>query len=428
MSFGNSYAWVGRLGLTCVIICLAAIPLSGCVKPAPPPEPVTITFAYPEVDAEYYEPLAQEFNELHLHITVELLARPWNALDDLEAGDVDVFVTEPFALSELQERGDILSLDPFIERDDSFGLSDFYPGTVELLSIEGRTWAIPAGLDVLVMFYNQDLFDQHAVPYPEIGWTWEDFLNSAVAVSDPDAGIFGYTTTGPTTSPTYFDAALVVYQRGGRLFDDLQDPTRATFDDPATIEALEWYASLYHEYDVAPTPQEARKAFSGSQYAFFEGLRRGKVGMWIGGLSDRGGLTWPAEWFVDWGMAPLPRNVQAITQAEAEGYAIYSQTQHRDACWQWIAFLGEQMPYRLMPARKSIAESTAYEQHVGADIAAVARVSMENAVLINPRAFGELGETMDIFAEAVGKIVNEDSTPQEAMVWAQEEAELRMKP
>ena len=53
---------------------------------------------------------------------------------------------------------------------------------------------------------------------------------------------------------------------------------------------------------------------------------------------------------------------------------------------------------------------------------------MENAVLINPRAFGELGDTMDIFAEAVGKIVDEESTPQEAMTWAQGEAESRMKP
>ena len=40
-----------------------------------------------------------------------------------------------------------------------------------------------------------------------------------------------------------------------------------------------------------------------------------------------------------------------------EGYAISSQTEHHDACWEWIAWLSEQVPYRQMPARRSLAAS-----------------------------------------------------------------------
>jgi len=76
-----------------------------------------------------------------------------------------------------------------------------------------------------------------------------------------------------------------------------------------------------------------------------------------------------------------------------------------------------------MPARKSLAESAAYEQFAGEDIAATARASMEDAVLINPGAFGELGEAMNIFARAVGEVVDENLTAEEAMDWAQREAE-----
>ena len=329
----------------------------------------------------------------------------------------------------LLERGDILSLDPFVEQDRSFDLSDFYPGGVELLTIENRMWAVPSGVDPVVMFYNRDLFDQHGVPYPEIGWTWEDFLNAGISITDPDASIYGYTTIGPTSNPTYPDVAFFVYQHGGRLFDSLQDPTRTMFDDPLTVEALEWYARLYHEYDVAPTPQEARRAFGGGQYAIFNGLRHGQVGMWNGAFSERGGLTWPVEWFVNWGMAPLPQDVQSITQADVEGYAIHTQTQHPDACWEWIVFLSQQtlsdaqLSHRLMPARKSVAESTAYGQLVGADIAAVARVAMENAVMIDPVAFAQFEDAMDIFGEAVGEVVDENLTPQEAMEQAQQRVE-----
>jgi ABC-type glycerol-3-phosphate transport system substrate-binding protein len=152
-------------------------------------------------------------------------------------------------------------------------------------------------------------------------------------------------------------------------------------------------------------------------------MRHGKVGMWMGNLSERGGLSWQREWFVNWGMAPLPRDAQSTTQADVEGYAISSQTQHPDACWEWIVFLSQQVTHRLMPARSSLAESAAYEQFAGEGVAAVARVSMEEAVLINPGAFGELGEAMDIFATAVGEAVDENLTAEEAMDWAQREAE-----
>jgi multiple sugar transport system substrate-binding protein len=406
----------------CAVMCAIVISLTGCTQATPTPELVTITFAHPEVDRERYEELAQEFNQAHPYITVELAPREWNRLDDVDGGDVDVFVTEPFDLIELQEQGSVLNLDPFIERDKALILSDFYAGTAELLTIEGRSWAIPGGLDVMVMFYNKDLFDQHNVPYPDVGWTWNDFLNAAVAISDPDAGTYGYVTTGPINSLQYFDAALFVYQHGGRLIDDLDNPTRATFDDPLTIEAVEWYGELYHEYDVAPTPQEARRAFGGSQYALFNGLRNGNVGMWIGWLSDRGGLTWGVEWFVNWDMVTLPQDEQPITQADVEGYAIYSQTESPDACWEWIIFLTQEAGYRLMPARRSLAESTEYEQFVGENVATAAQTSIENAVMISPQ-LGAFGEVLALFTQGVNMVIEEEATAQEAMGWAQQQAE-----
>lgn len=408
------------LGLVWAIISLLFIPVTGCERATPAPDPVTIAFAHPNVDEEHYEPLVQEFNRTHLDVTVELHPMVWDQLNDLSAEDADVFVAGASALDVLQEQGGILSLDPFIEQDKSFDLADFYPGALELLTSEGKTWAIPAGVDVNVMYYNQDLFDQHGLPYPEIGWTWVEFLNSALAISDPDAGIFGYTTT-----PGYVDAALFIYQHGGRIVDDPRYPTQTTFDEPATIEALEWYAKLFHEHQVAPTPAQARKAFGGGQYASYDGLRHGKVGMWVLWLSERGGMGWPVEWFVNWGVAPLPRDAQTATIASLEGYAISSEAERPDACWEWILFLSEQVTYRLMPARQSLAGSAAYEQLAGERVAAVARASMEDAMLVSPSAWTEFEESMTIFWRGIDAIVKGDATPEEAMDRAQREAERR---
>ena len=107
----------------------------------------------------------------------------------------------------------------------------------------------------------------------------------------------------------------------------------------------------------------------------------------------------------------------------------HEQTQHPGECWEWIAFLSQQAmssvqrPHRLMPARKSVAESTAYGQLVGVDIASVLRTSMENAVMIDLVAFAEFGDAMDIFGEGVGEVVDGNLTSEEAMEQAQQRVE-----
>jgi ABC-type glycerol-3-phosphate transport system substrate-binding protein len=379
---------------------------------------VTISFAHPEPDAEYYQKLAQEFNDSHPHVTVELHPKHWNTLSGLSTNDEDVFVTSQFALNWLQERGQVLNLSPFIEHDQSFAPSDFYPGTLRLFSKEGKTWGIPAGVDVMVMYYNQDLLDTYDAPYPEIGWTWDDFLNIALTVRDPNAEVFGY---APNDTP--FDPLAFIYQHGGRIFDDLQNPTTTTFDDPLTIEAVEWYVRLMREYDVAPTPEQARAAF-GSGGNVQNGVYLDKVGLWTGMLSEQGGQTWVTEWNMRWGAAPLPRDAQSATLTLVNGMFISSQTQHPEACWQWLAFVSKQIPQHQTPARRSLAESTEYERQVGGDIALVARTSMEDALLLSPDLV-EFEQALGVFGQALDAILSERSTPEEAMMWAQQQSTFR---
>ena len=406
---------------THVAICLLCLLLglhAGCARATPTPEPVTISFAHADTDTETYQQLVQEFNERYPYITVELRPKRWDMLGGLSDNDADIFVTSQFALNWLHEQGDVLNLTPFIEQDESFAVADFYPGTVGLFTREGKTWAIPAGVDMMVMYYNQDLFDQYNVPYPEIGWTWDDFLSIAAGLRDPEANVFGY-----APNDALFDPLVFIYQHGGRIFDDLQNPTRTTFDDPLTIKALEWYVKLIHEYDVAPDPEQAREAF-GAGGNIQNGIYLGKVGLWTGMLSDRGGRFWPAEWNMRWGIVPLPRDEQPATLTMVEGIFISSQTPHPDACWQWVAFLSKQIPNRQTPARKSLAESTTYEQLVGGDVAAVARASMENTLLLSPK-LAEFEQALGIFGQALDAIINQRSTPQEAMNWAQEQSTFK---
>jgi multiple sugar transport system substrate-binding protein len=409
---------------------LLVIPLSGCEGAAPPPEPVTITFAYWESDTARVEALVQQFNKQYPHITVDL--RPASMGDlawNVGAEDADVREVFVAIIDSQRERGDFLELDPFIEEDESFDLSDFYPATLEPFTIEGKTWAIPYGVDSEVMYYNQDLFDQYGVPYPEVGWTWDDFVSTAQAIRDPEAGVYGYTCLGERWS-----ILLFVQQHGGRIFEDMQNPTRTTFDDPLTVEAVEWYGRLFHEYDVAPS---SLLTGAEKQWAFREAILVGKVGMWSSAVSDQGGEdeSWDGiKWPMRWGMCAFPRSTAdtatgVVGDLWVHGYAISSQTQHPDAAWRLVTFLSQQIPGRHIPVRRSHAESEEYERQVGGDVAAVSRAVLEHGMPYSSRRFIDTTlEALNILGEAADLIESGAQTPREAMEWAQRKGETRIRP
>jgi len=399
------------------LLWIALVGLVGCaLRGTPTPEPASITFAYPEVDSQRYQALLQEFNERYPYITVELRPKRYDMLTGISAGDADVFVSSQFALNWLQGENQIRSLTPLIEQDPDFDRSDFYPGTMELYTREGEVWAIPAGVDIMVMYTHRDLFEAAGVPEPEIGWTWDDFHATALSLRDPIADVYGY-----APGLDLFDPLTFIYQHGGRIFDDLENPTRTAFDDPLTVEALEWYTKLVFEDNVAPTPEQAEAFGRGGVRA---GIYRDKVAIWSGMLSERGGRGWPTEWQMRWGVVTLPRDATAATLTLVEGYYISARTEQPDASWKWLAFLSGQLPSRQTPVRRSLAEGFAYEEQVGAEVAAVARASLDGALLLSPE-LAEFEDALGLFEQAFRAIMEQRSTPMEAMNWAQQQSRFK---
>jgi ABC-type glycerol-3-phosphate transport system substrate-binding protein len=113
--------------------------------------------------------------------------------------------------------------------------------------------------------------------------------------------------------------------------------------------------------------------------------------------------------------------------AGVEGVAISSSTEHPAACWEWITWLSEQVPNGPMPARRSLAESSAYEDRVGTQVATAARASMESTVIVNVEALIQFEEAMDAYDDALEEILQGFATPVEAMNEAQHAAQRAMR-
>jgi multiple sugar transport system substrate-binding protein len=432
---------IAAAGVACPTLCLIGIAaLSACASATPtPPGPATISLAPPDRSAEQteYYFLIEGFHEAHPHITVELLDSAYGAdvYQTRSSGSVQVSIEWSGPLVDVALERPPLSLDPLIARDRSLEVDDFYPGMMEALASDGETLALPASADILVMYYNLDLYDESGVAYPQPGWTWDDFLDRAAALRDRDAGVFGYVGLGGllyqeedfAVYDPALDAIAFIRQNGGRLADDSGRPT---LDDPLVVQAVDWYAELTTYYGVAPTPQEARETFlcdeerETTQSCSMEGVAQGRVAMWAGWLSQRGGYgSWRRgqSWPERWGIVALPSGRRAASIARVNGFSISSEAIEVEACWDLVEFLSRQLSWRYIPARRSLAESGAYADQVmvDRDLADLARDSMESAVVLSD------SETRwsSLLTEAVYRVLSGSATAEEALTDAQLQAE-----
>jgi ABC-type glycerol-3-phosphate transport system substrate-binding protein len=385
--------------LTAIVMAvMAAGALAACGSDqVPAAERTVITFAYPEYLTAFnqanYERLAKAFNQqnpdLHVDLRVvsteELMGSGRDYLSLLLDGDwgVDVFLSRGF--QHLVEGEEVLPLDDLIAARPEVELDDFFPLALELMRHQGQLRGLPAELDLVVLFYNQDLFDQAGVPYPAVDWTRDGFLATAVALRKalPETEmVFG----GQVDQAVPF-----VYAHGGRV----EDEGSYTLTDPLTVQAVSWFADLALVHGVMPLPQqvdayqpEAREGRIISSVTTGGGeipeaelrwvmiggqaevaAQEGDVALWAFNLSDRQG-TGGWDWDFEWGIVPWPHDQQPIFIGYPFAYFISGETPHREAALRWVDFLSRQPPQlKGIPARRSVAEEArrSFEREIGAE-------------------------------------------------------------
>lgn len=356
--------------VTLLLLLLAC----GCARVAPSQlqeEGVeTIKFMVEMPDVERYQVLAEQFREVYPNLVIEVEGVDYHAYDASEppliamAHASDCFIGYAHILDEttlqaVAELSSLLDLEPLIATD------DFYPSVLSLFTAEGGQllYGVPADVIPLVIEYNKGLFDAAELDYPSPGWSWDDFLDMAIALTNRELGVarYGYLPShGEKTT-----MLLILEHMGAGLAVDQSGSWRVAFDDPATAEAIRWYADLTARYDVKPLQVEddirgmglIASRWSSDQHRM---VAENRAAMWTSAF-------WPAVYYTslpfEVGFAPLPGgSVDAASYSWPRGYFISSQTTHAQACWQWVAFLAAQPPadiYRF-PANRLVAESRAY--------------------------------------------------------------------
>ena len=412
-----------------VLALFLMLPLSAC-KPPQQAKNVTIRFAYPSqfsMDPAFsqslvdsYKALAASFHEQNPQYTVELAPLTWEQLASLTAKDFDVLLFQDLSYSDHVEHGVLRSLAPWISLEDKAWSDDYLPTVLKPFECNGELWSIPWALDPVILYYNKDLFSRYGVDAPQQGWTWSDFLEKADAITDAENGVYG--------SVILNEYALVpafIYQHGGQMFDDWSRPTLATFDDPRNIEALSWLSSLIYKYNTMPTHVQAIREFGVDPYALYSGINRGKFGMWAAQYIERGGASWGSEaaWKVPWGAAPLPQDAQAATMVMAYLLGISSQAADADACWQWLAYLSQQLPPDLfLPARSSLRDKVQPVDASNQEALSAGSAALEGVLLIGSDLRENFIPALTAFWQAVDAVLQKNEPAETQLQLAQEKA------
>jgi multiple sugar transport system substrate-binding protein len=235
------------------------------------------------------------------------------------------------AVPSFVERGAFLPLDECLA-DIGFDTSVYLPGLLDPGIVDGQLYFLPKDYSTLAVYYNKTIFDEAGVAYPEDGWTWDDLLSTAQALTqdtdgDGETDVWGIQLPASwTTGFEYWVAAA-----GGSLISEDGTSYVGYMDSPEAIRAATFYRDLYNTYQVAPPPADF-SAFGGGNSEF----DNGQAAMRIFGRWPQSGMLQNPN--IDLGVVGTPADAQAANILFWGGFGISSTTDNLAAACDFLSY------------------------------------------------------------------------------------------
>ena len=356
-----------RLAVLSVVFVIPFLLFSGCApkEKAQPnikePVEIKVTFWGAPDEVNIISDMMNEWQKSHSDITVRLEHTPYRgyvdklltriagrAAPDIICTEVDLFVT-------FQSKDVLLDLTPYIQDDAELRVSDFYPEIIDRFTVDGKLYSIPRDTAPFAcVYYNKKMFAEAGIPYPTDDWNTSDMLEKAVKLTkvDKDGMVLQY---------GFYAWAWqnFVYAFGGKLVDDVKNPTKCALDSKEAMEGLRFYSDLINKYKVQPSSVAMSNLAMGVQGMFMTG----RLAMFSSGIWETPGLRKITDF--DWDVAMFPKGPTGIRGfgTGGSGYCILKDTKHPKEAFEVVkALTGRFAQTKLaqtglaQPAIKSIAE------------------------------------------------------------------------
>ncbi|PZG05960.1 ABC transporter substrate-binding protein [Nonomuraea aridisoli] len=317
-------------------------------------EKVTLTYRlWDDQQKVGYEKVMAAFEQANpdIDVTIELLPydQYWTKLTaDAVAGTApDVFWMTPTQFPEYVTKGVLAP----VQAD----TAKYHKTVVDSFTYEGKLYGVPKDWGIVGLLYNKDLFEAAGVEMPEkLTWSPDGsgtLLEVARKLTVDEAGKHpGEDGFDPGKVKTYGFASWNHYQtqwmnwvasNGGKLVD--RPFGKYTFNDPASVQALQFAVDLVDKYHVSP-PATQTNPPTGKVTDMFTA---GEVAMFP---ANNALLPFVApESTFELGVAAMPegpagRSVNLNCLAEA----VYANSDHPEEAMKLAAYLGTEAPQKTM--------------------------------------------------------------------------------
>jgi multiple sugar transport system substrate-binding protein len=241
---------IGRRYLSKTLLAGAATAaLPGAVAHAAPAAIRWVWWGNPARDRRTAEVIKLfEARHADIRVTGESSAWPdyWPKLAVQVAGRnaADVIQIDYRFLVEYVRRGALAPINDLIP--DPLNLDGFDRGEIDAGTIGGKTYGVSVGANAFAIQYNKAVFQRLGVPEPQFGWSWDDYVESATAISK--ASPQGFYGAGDGSRQDDIIAAFL--RQRGRDFFTADGQLDFSADDMADFYAF--WAGLRQKGIVTP--------------------------------------------------------------------------------------------------------------------------------------------------------------------------------
>jgi len=191
----------------------------------------------------------------------------------------DMFwLTQEIVPKYAHDLGALADISDNLEDSEKLNLDDYYEGVIESTYYDGSYWGLPWISNPLVVYYNQDLFDQAGVEAPSEtdDWDWNEFIDKAEALTGETNhngdDVYGTVIDGWPNLETF------LWSGGGDVIAD--DYETIVLDSEASINGLD---NLHEMITKGITPRYGIVDSLGGNNVWFE---RQQAAMFMGGVQD----------------------------------------------------------------------------------------------------------------------------------------------
>lgn len=308
-------------------------------------EPVTLKWYTWETNVQdEILAMAEAYHELNPNITVEVeFIGDTNSTDYLERLDVmtmggeemDIVMQPSFATHAARaDAGSLLPLDDYLEAE-GVTMGDIY---VIDTPVNDSYYAFPADLKSWYILINKDELDAAGLPVPDADWTWDDYVDYAVAMTYGEGADKHYGSFMQATNDRYCYLPLWVEKEDDPFF---KDENTLNFDDPLFKEFLELRYEMENDLGCQTPYADVKSLNLSYRDQFFNGsISMLAIGSYT--LPDISNQDMYPHDFVST-FAPIPKWNEDTegggTITEAQYYAISANSKHPQEAYDFLRWL-----------------------------------------------------------------------------------------